>query len=328
MTSRKRSTLVLLALASALATIAHAEDRKDCQLKKYGEVTFTTTEGGIPLVPVVLNDKPAHMILNTGAAFSFFFHRVIEQYSLPTHTAPNGIQLMGKPVLRVADFRSLAVARVLLGKGTLLVTSEEVKLPDDDVVGFMALDQLSHVDFELDLARNRLALFSQEHCPNLGAYWSKEYAAMPMLQSAAGDWYVPMELDGKKVAASLSTFAVETSITTEATRKLYGFDENSAGVETEADANSNGARYHFRAMQMTAPGLTIKNSHVRLRKGPNCPLFTGGSKNMATYGDTCAGVYPMTVGRSVLKELRLYFSTKEKMLYFTSADAGKQTPSE
>jgi hypothetical protein len=35
------------------------------------------------------------------------------------------------------------------------------------------------VDFELDLAHNKLSLFSQDHCPQVGLYWSDTYASVP-----------------------------------------------------------------------------------------------------------------------------------------------------
>jgi Aspartyl protease len=326
MTARKLPVFAFFALASALAASALAADGKNCQLRKYGDIEFMTTAGGAVMLPVIVNGKPGRMVLNTGSAYSIFFPRAMSQLSLSPHhlSTANGIQYGGRPVTEAADFRSLVLGSVSLGNGTFILLPKEVKVPDDDVVGLLAVDAFSHVDFELDLAHNRLSLFSQEHCPGIGAYWSEAYASMPMLQGSLGDWYVPMELEGKKVAASLSTGRPDTTLTTDVTRKLYGFDEKSAGVETEADATGNGTHHQFRAMQFTAPGLTLKNSIITLEPAAKCALFTGaGTNGMATYGNSCAGAYPMHIGRRVLEQLRLYFATKEKMLYFTAADTGK-----
>jgi hypothetical protein len=37
----------------------------------------------------------------------------------------------------------------------------------------------------------------------------------------------------------------------------------------------------------------------------------------------CLGYFPLQLGRNVLEELRMYFATKEKGLYYTAADARK-----
>ena len=38
---------------------------------------------------------------------------------------------------------------------------------------------------------------------------------------------------------------------------------------------------------------------------------------------SCFGVYPLTLGLDVLKELRVYIASKEGKMYFTSWDAGR-----
>ena len=40
------------------------------------------------------------------------------------------------------------------------------------------------------------------------------------------------------------------------------------------------------------------------------------------FDETCLGVHPLMLGRSVLTQLRIYIATHEKVLYFTRAEAG------
>ncbi|HXN10584.1 MAG TPA: hypothetical protein VN859_05025, partial [Steroidobacteraceae bacterium] len=39
------------------------------------------------------------------------------------------------------------------------------------------------------------------------------------------------------------------------------------------------------------------------------------------YDDECLGLFPLRLGSNVLSKLRLYLSIKDKMLYFTDAEA-------
>lgn len=164
----------------------------------------------------------------------------------------------------------------------------------------------------------------------MGAYWTDTYASMPMLRGPLGELYVPLELEGKKVAATLSPSDPVSTLTTDVTRRLYGFDEKSPGVETQTDEEDGSTTHQFRAMQLTARGLSVKNTLIALTPGDEtCTLqkaFT--QKGVTGYDESCMGHYPMRLGRNILRRLRIYFATKEKMLYFSAADAGRPPPAQ
>jgi hypothetical protein len=91
------------------------------------------------------------------------------------------------------------------------------------------------------------------------------------------------------------------------------------------DANDDGEVAHYRAMRLTAPGLTVSDTRIRLsvpRQLGGCILETRGRKGGGVGYTGCENVYPMSLGRNILTQLRLYFATKEQILYFTAVGAG------
>jgi hypothetical protein len=133
-----------------------------------------------------------------------------------------------------------------------------------------------------------------------------------------------MEIEGKKVETSLAPLNTDSELRADASRALFDFDEFSPGVEVEQYTGAGTPAAHYRAMKITAPGLVITNSKIELKRyNDQCKLYVSKKGKAATYGDDCDGVYPLTLGRNVLRQLRIYFATKEKVMYFSSADATK-----
>jgi Aspartyl protease len=326
-----RHTTVLISLVTLGITLAgsvRAAEPQDCTLKQYGSIDLIVTDDGPVLMPIQLNGKPAVMALTLGSAGSVLWKRAAEERQLRRDPTPaQGVRLGKQKLTETATLDSITLGSLTYGSGKILVAPRPVEgLTDtgpEATAGLLGADILSKVDFELDLARKKLNLFSQDHCAGQVVYWTRNYASAPLYRGPLGELYFPLELEGKRVQATLSVDAPFTTLSTDVTRRLYGFDETSPGIEVERDGDD--VEYHYRAMPITAPGLTVKNARVQLskpRKG--CTLLSSARrKGGAGYDESCMGAYPMKLGRSVLQELRLYFATKEEMLYFSAADAGK-----
>jgi hypothetical protein len=185
-------------------------------------------------------------------------------------------------------------------------------------VGALGMDVFAHFDIEIDMAARKLNLYSQDHCPGKVVYWAKTYDAVPFRLGKLGEFYFPMELDGKKIEATLSSGNPVTTLNTDVTRRLFNFDDTSPGVESETDGAGRTIA-HYRAMQLSAEGLSVVNANVRLiqRSGATCRISSRfGSTG---YEDECMGIHPLNLGLNVLKKLHIYIATKEKVLYFTPA---------
>jgi hypothetical protein len=309
-------------LASGALAAQQPASKPSCPLKQYGSIDLTITDK--VLVPVTINDKPAFMSLNLTSATSALRKPALDTVGIfpSAFEAEAEVRFGSRKVTEVGRFSSLRLGDVSLGGGEFLVdpSPDTANAADRSVVGQLGLDVFRNVDFEIDLARRKLNLFSQEHCPGVVVYWSDTFAVVPLYRGGLGNLYLPLELDGKKVDATLSPASAITTLNTDAAKRLYGIDPRAPGAK-----NAAGNEAAYRAMQLSAPGLTVSNSRVVFEEPAHkCLLrLRGGASGAAGYHDNCTGFFPMKVGRNVLQELRLYFAMKEQKLYFTAAEAGK-----
>jgi len=306
-------------LASADKIAAAPKQAQDCRLKQLASLDLVLRDGGV-LVPVTLNGHAGYMELELAYARSYFYQGAADAMGLP-HRYLNGRVATywdGELIKQSATFDSLVLGNATFANGEFVVAP----IPDNgDVFGTLGMTFFAPVDFELDLRHKTMKLFSQDHCEGEVVYWSEQVASVPLKTGVLGDLFFDMVLEGKKVATSWSPSESMTTITSDATRNLFGFDEKSAGVEVERDASGNTVA-HYRAMQLSAPGLTARNTKIVLvddDAGGGCgkSAFTG--TRMAQKND-CLSKPPLRLGRNVLESMRLYFATKDRMLYFTAAD--------
>lgn len=312
---------ILAVAASLLLPLAHpamAAEKEKCGLKRYA--TIDLVSGG--LVPVKVNGQPAVMTLNM-AAFTMIWKKTADEMKLPRHPLPETVNLFdnGARITDYADLQSLFIGDVSFGKAKLIVIDRDV---NPGIAGAIGMDVFARADFELDLAHDKLTLFSQDHCPGKVVYWTNEYSSAPFTISSTGALHFPMEIEGQKVETSLSPLSSASVLRADASRTLFDFDEFSPGVEVEQYTGAGTPSAHYRAMKITAPGLVISNSKIELRRyDDGCKLIGTRKGKAANYGDDCDGVYPLRIGRNVLQQLRIYFATKEKVMYFSGAEATK-----
>ncbi len=77
-------------------------------------------------------------------------------------------------------------------------------------------------------------------------------------------------------------------------------------------------------MALTASGLQVTNGRIQLdtEKRESCSLTTTTGKEHAAIHEGClGGEAPLMLGLSVVEHMHLYFATKERILYFTDANA-------
>jgi hypothetical protein len=105
------------------------------------------------------------------------------------------------------------------------------------------MNMFAHFDIEIDIANRQLNVYSPDHCPGSVVYWSTSYDAVPVRVGKLGELYFPMVLNGKAIEATLATELAVTTLTTDVTRRLFGFDANSADIETSVDADGRMAAH-------------------------------------------------------------------------------------
>src|SRR5262249_31259562 len=137
--------------------------------------------------------------------------------------------------------------------------------------------------------------------------------------SEAGSVVFPVELNGSKLVATLSTVDIDSFLTTDVSRQVFGFDQRSPDIQLRVDAEHH-RRGYFRSMRMVAGDLRLPDVEIRLAPGlKSCTLSKEGRfgevwEYQGRDGHVCLAAYPLTLGRSVTEHLRLYFATQEKMI--------------
>jgi hypothetical protein len=144
---------------------------------------------------------------------------------------------------------------------------------------------------------------------------------VPMDLGDVGSIHLAAELDGRKIEATMSTTSGISTLTRDAFRQLFGFDERSPDVIVQRDTSGHPAAI-FRAMELTSGALDVKDVRIRLiPNGKDCRLTTPDGPDGVAAFEGCFGVSPLVLGRSLIERLRLYFATGEKAIYYT-----EQTP--
>jgi len=324
------SGLTLWCLVATLGLISGRAEARPCELRRLASVDLIVHNDEL-LVPVTLDGHAATMTLNIAGGYNGVIgSKYLKQLDLRQNndnelTGP-GFTRTGYPATTV--FGSFSVGSLKYGTPLSFLVVPAPDEPSSTTVphiGAIGMNLLAQTDFELDFANNKLNFYSSDHCPGVVVYWTDHYSSARIHRGLAGNFYFPMELQGKKVLAELSTTLPLTALGTDATQKLFGFDEKSPDVETETGADGHVVS-HYRAMALTGNGITITNAHIQLRPWHSpwyqCQLLHGADG--AVYRDQCAGAEaPLVLGLNIVRRLHLYFATKEEVLYFSDAAATK-----
>jgi hypothetical protein len=305
------------------ATAAHAAG--DCPLKQVASLDMVSEPGGLLAVPVKFGDDTKKLIVALGSAFP----EMIDSYA--THFASIAVpqRFVG---LKLPKGDPVGVARIVrmeigdaIVSNTRMLRVEHIDFGDPDVVGTLTLSLVRDFDLEVDFKHNKLNLFSQSHCSRPGAYWAKDYASLHFDSDQDGHITFPMSLDGKDVTVGIVTEPGHASMSMGAAYRLFGLTPDSPGMVAEKDVAAHYA-YPFKALSagsfvFTDPDISIvgDDPHKECRKAP--PPQESAARFPEFAGINCYGGSDVTLGLSELRQLHLYFSLGDDVLYFTNADS-------
>jgi hypothetical protein len=290
-----------------------------CALHQLVALNLEVSENGRFLVPVKINSIPTYLYLEIGDSFSELFQQSAGRFKLLESEIGKGIGIMrgARPIQRFAD-ADLTIGELSYPQERFLIdpldeTSGTNVRPE--VIGILGMDLLWKTDLELDLAHHKLGLYKHSNCWNQIIGEAGHYNVVPLQRDAFGNIFFPMELDGRKLEALLTTGSPETTLSTDVTKRVYGFDKDSSGIETTTDGSGHKTA-QYRAMKLTASGLTLTDEKVRLIEPPN------NSCHLARKGDVigytgCLYRYPLRLGSDVLSRLHVYIATQNNLMYYT-----------
>jgi hypothetical protein len=304
--------IAVACLAFALAATSAGAD--DCQLKMFASLDVVESGGGL-IVPVTLQGQPGgYMTLDLDGIATGVTEDVARKFDLRRDSIPQNvwINIDGQPIHQRAEIN------IQLGgsKGDANVAIIP-KYPSTDprVVGILAMDVLNQFDIELDLAHGKLNLFSPDHCKGQVVYWTKTapVAAVPMTLRGRMEFVVPMQLDGKDVAAEISTYGA--ALNGHVAHDTFGLD------------NANG-EHTFDMLAVDGLGITHPKLAIYKDESVGCngaarqkAVSLLSERNDANPFERCYGHPDLQLGLQQLKHLRVFLAYKERMMYATAANA-------
>lgn len=196
--------LVMILLGSQ----AHAA----CEVRERARVPLHVINGAV-LVEVMVNDRPARMILDTGAQRSVVSKDSVRALDLALDewvaTTLRGVG--GLERHRNALPRSLSLGGVALERRTTTRdTSLTVGTLAPGLDGLLGRDFLSLFDLDLDLPGSVVTLYAVSGCTTGFLPWSRPYVALPVTNPAETALVVGVSLDGVPLRALLDTGAGTT----------------------------------------------------------------------------------------------------------------------
>ena len=305
-------------------TIASASESTSCTPVEYASLPVTYSSAGYPEVPVTINGKQVQMLVNTASASSVIDVNAYKALGLVATRMPNTVIYVGNErVDKYTTVPSLKLGNLGL-RGAQFIIEPMTKEVGPDAVGSLGTNVLvsKQVDLEIDLSHNRINLLVPDRCPSAPIYWADHYSEVPLRVGILGNYYIVMELNGKKVEAGLAISGAQSMLVSNVSKRLYGFDEHSR--EDTPVHTADGKVSYFRAMELTSGGLSVMNANIELLPPVGCAVGDPLSKDQdgaEAFSPQCFGAFPLSLGMSVLRNLRLYLSPRDQLMYFTAAGA-------
>jgi hypothetical protein len=310
---------VLLNVSPPPAKASAAAQSPACESHKLASLDLEITDSGAVLVPVTVNRARVYMYLEIASPLTSVSEQAVMRFALQRTDIGKDLDITSgsKRVQQYATM-SFQLGDITYSQEHLLIDPQSTsprRYTRSDIIGFLGIDFHWKMDLDLDLAHRKFNLYEPSICPGREVYWSSQYNVVPLRRDAFGNFFFPMELDGRKLEAILTTNDSVSTLSTDVTKRVYGFDKNSSGIESVADGDGH-TDAQYRAMKLTASGLTVVDEKIKLTDPPNntCRLTRKG--DAIGYTD-CLYRYPLRLGSGILQRLHVYIATKENMMYFT-----------
>jgi Aspartyl protease len=173
----------------------------------------------VPLLTVMVNDRPATMVLDTGAGRSVVSREAVRRLDLAEDewvtTTMRGVG--GVVQYRNAKPRSLSLAGQKLERRTLTrdtsLAVAPLRMTEADgkpVDGLLGRDYLSGFDLDLNIPRRTVTLFRVEDCTGAFLPWITPYAVLPADSPTEAALVLRIELDGVPLRALFDSGASRT----------------------------------------------------------------------------------------------------------------------
>ncbi len=301
----------MLVFAGALPVARGADV---CKPDLITEVDLHVGRNGTVFLPATVNGHDVYFVLDIASGLPMVFDSAVQELGLVARPRVGGAEMVwdGKRVSQYAKLAELRVGtfELLSRNAPVIPLNPRNAMPAIDgrpIVGIMGSTLIQHVDAELFLAGHKLRLFEPVACRNgTPVYWGAAAAALPMHWDQAGTLVFILELNGKRIEASLLAGNGVSTIDLNAAREFFGIDDAAGGQA-------------FHPMSLTGTGIEIQDAPVQLRPGP-CKVTRSTPGYGAIGYARCVNAVPFNLGTDLLSQLRVYISNKQKTVYVTRVD--------
>jgi hypothetical protein len=302
----------------------------DCQLTLLASADVVYNPGGGVLVPVRIGTRDVWMVLQMATGIAMVNPTAVERLGLKTGVVRTDVRINagGVQVEREVEPESLLIGNANFAGWKLYVQPGPPRplqfFQGRPVIGSLSSNFMNAVDMELDLASRKMNLFTHARCRGEQVYWSDTYTKEYLYVDPSGLLYFPMELDGRRVEASLNTQGPRSRLSEEVARQYFKFRRDAGAPQDYAPAGA-GRIVGMRPMELTARELALPDAQVHIiddRERKCGTAASARSSNAISFGN-CFGTVPFEMGTDLLQHLRIYIASAEKRIYITrNAPAG------
>lgn len=319
MTRMMCATVLAAFLAAAAPAVA-----ADCRLLQYASADLVMPPGGPVLVPVKIGGHEALMTLQMSSGLAMVAPAAVTQLGLQTGYVRTDIKITAgnQPVEREVKVESLIIGGANFAGWKLYVQPGPAQpLPmvqGRPVIGALSSNFMNAVDMELDLARGKMNLFEHARCKGEQVYWSDQYATEYLYVDPSGLLYFPVGLDGKRIEASLNTQGPRTRLSEVIAKRFFGFRRD-ASAPAPAAGRGPGQFVGTRMMGLNSRKVSLPDVQVHIIDDTqrDCEYAQSARGSNAISFRNCFGIVPFEIGTDLLKQMRIYFASKEERVYFT-----------
>lgn len=297
-----RFCILVLALGG-LPAIASDAAPKNCQLTLVMSLDVVFDNGGL-LANAKINGRDIRLLVDTGG-YSTIKKSIADELKLKVVTTGYSyfIDSAGNKIKNAVEVENFNIGGFEFKNRPFLVALDPA-LAGGKIDGIIGSDFLINFDVEVDFSHHKVNLFSKDHCKDPGAYWTNDFASIPILILNQHILF-PTTISGKKVTTLLDTGSTESSLIGEIDCRLSDKDLN----------NKYPVSRKFDEIDMD--GISVRNAFILIRTRYCIDVFW---PNVIEYDDY-SGYHPFTIGLKHLENMRVYIDYADKILYLSSAEA-------
>ena len=293
------SAALLLSLATPLET-AHAAT--GCALKKLAELPITW-RGPDGKSSIQFPGSIKGQALSVGLFYGTETDAWIGEKTAARLGWPIETKHLGIPITETVRYVELGDLRLGMAEIAGLDALAEHNAKEDAPDIAIGPQALASFDVEYDLAHDRIALFSSEHCPNQAVYWTKDWFEVPFRPTHRGAIAFDIKVNGNTVEASLQPRSFFSSVTPRI-QPMIGV------VPVPGKDDVIIARLEFGGIAMK--DVHADSFHLAVRDLPNDTTYAGNPQKF--------DMTDFNFGLKEMKKFRIFVSHLDQKIFFTLPD--------